>query len=63
MTENDNPYLKEVNKIIDRYTNNEMFKKDTCMRCKHYGFRYNIYQTFIKSLEKLKTEIRTIYLK
>lgn len=58
--ENDNPYLKAINKVIDSYRNNEMLKKDPCMRCKHYGFRYNIYKTFIESLERLKTEIRGI---
>ena len=59
--ENDNPYLREVNKVIKSYTNNEMFKRDPCMRCKYYGFRQNVYKTFIESLERLKNEIRIIY--
>ena len=58
--ENDNPYLKAVNKIIDSYSNSEMLRKDPCLRCKYYGFRHDIYKTFIESLERLKTEIRHI---
>ena len=58
--ENNNPYLKEINKVIDSYKNNEMLKKDPCLRCKHYGFRYDVYKTFIESLERLKNEIRII---
>ena len=58
--ENDNPYLKEINKVIANYTNNEMLKKDPCLRCKYYGFRHDMYDVFIESLKRLKTEVRLI---